>query len=1113
MNKKPYLITTIVYGALLLLCIALFALSRGRSVSFTGSSAIGPSYGEENTEIVLYSGISLRPGIYHAELQYQTDTFFESMCMVRDTSLPYLTLQTIGDPLTFASDRTDFTFYLYYPSDSLEVYLTTNGLIDITTGDLTITDTGKLWSVCGVILLFLYLITLSILKYRELDKAAKIRRETKLVGVILFLLCILSSLSFLYHYMFLGADTGYHLHRIEGIMNGIASAIFPTRIEPHWLQGHGYANGIFYCPLFLLPSALLRLAGFPVTLCWNFYGILASCALVFVAYGCFKSFFREYRIALLCTSLYSMSVIHFYKLVETSAIGEGTAMIFLPAVLLGFYRILFDDVSKGAYKKAFLPLGLGYAGILQCHVLTTEMTAFISCLLVLGLLPRVFADRGKRLLTLVKAALTALALSFWFVVPFLDYYLHVDLHIKNVFARTIQEHGLQIGQLLFPFWTGDGETLAGGMYHAYPSGLGLGVCIGLGLFLALWITKRLPKGGPYRFAKVCGILSLFLALLTLESFPWNAIQNLGGPFKAFVSSLQFPNRFLGWSCLLMILCFGVSLQRMTELGDGKMLRLCTCVVTLSVLGSSLYLTDYFNSTRPLTYLSNPEGMGTGYISGGEYVIQGTDEYGLRGSAPTAGEGVVISSAERGALRASAVCNNAGAGESWAEFALLYYPGYRAVDGNGNALMVEAGNNFVVRVLLPAGFDGTVNVRFVSPMSWRIAEIISALGLAALLVCGLWRKRMAGAADSAEADFDTNGGVVHMPAVEAIASFGAQNDSTATAGADVLHAGSALSPRGKFVLTMLLILVAAWLPYLSNYIFEGTYTNAYLPLLFDSVLLLKTFAFLTLLVGTGLILAASMGTDFGVLLGKGDAFAPGERSAAALAVAFALLSPGTMQALYLRGSVAELLRILLLTAALCGLLRAWREKNAKGWGLPAVSLLATVILTLADPVQFFADAESFRAGMTGKALLSLFPSAAAIGAEGFVAYGAGLPAVLLLCIAAFLLLFRRKILDQIGLTQILLTGAALLLSLLLECVPFTGGLRAMMAGYGLTVGSLQGILAAAHGYALLKGLSGTEPETTKLRRGIFVLLLLLLLCSGFYYGENIAWSMPVYMKQW
>ncbi|MCR4896522.1 MAG: hypothetical protein K5891_07060 [Lachnospiraceae bacterium] len=1113
MNKKPYLITTIVYGCLLLLCIGLFLTTRGRTFSYEGSGAAGPSYGEENTEIVLYTGIRLFPGIYHAELQYQTDTFFESMCMVRDLSLPYLTLQTIGDPLTFASDRTDFTFYLYYPSDALEVYLTTNGLIDITTGDLTITDTGKLWSVCGVLVLLFYCITIAIVRYRELDKTQQIRRENKTVCVILSALCILSSLSFLYHYMFLGADTGYHLHRIEGIMNGLSAGIFPTRIEPHWLQGHGYANGIFYCPLFLLPSALLRLAGFPVTVCWNVYGILASCALVFVAYGCFRSFLGEYRIALLCTSLYSMSVIHFYKLVETSAIGEGTAMIFLPAVLLGFYRILFDDVSKDAYKKAFLPLGLGYAGILQCHVLTTEMTAFISCLLVICLLPRLFADRGKRILALVKAAATALVLSCWFVVPFLDYYLHVDLHIKNVFARTIQEHGLQIGQLLFPFWTGEGETLAGGMYHAYPSGLGLGVCIGLGLFLTLWVTKKLPKDGLYRFSRVCALLGIFLAVLTLESFPWNAIQNLGGPFKAFVSSLQFPNRFLGWSCLLMILCFGVAMGRMIELGDVKMLRLCTCVVTLSVLGSAMYLTDHFNSTRPLTYLSNPEGMGTGYISGGEYVIQGTDEYGLRGSAPTAGEGVTITSAERGALRASAVCTNAGAGESWVEFALLYYPGYRAVDGNGNALTVEAGSNFVVRVLLPAGFDGSVTVRFVSPVSWRIAEIVSALGLVVLIAWGLWRKRMAGAADSAEADFDANGGVVHMPAVEAIASSGAQNDSTATAGADVLHAGSAFSPRGKFVLTMLLILTAAWLPYLSNYISEGIYTRAYVTLFFDSALLTKAIAFLVLTVGTGLILTASMGKGFAVLFGKGDAFMPGERSAAVLAAAFALLSPGTLQALYLRGSVSELLRILLLTAALCGCLRAWRERAPKALLFPCGCCLAAVFLTLIDPVQFFADADSYRIGTSLRTLLALFPEVPWGTMEGFVLYGAGLSTVVLLLSSAFLLLARRKGFDRTALTQILLTGAALVLALFLGWVPFAGGLRTILAGYGLSVGSLQVILSAAHGYALMKALAGEGAEDSKLRRSLFVILLLLTLCSGFYFGENIAWTLPVYLKQW
>jgi uncharacterized membrane protein YfhO len=68
--------------------------------------------------------------------------------------------------------------------------------------------------------------------------------------------------------------------------------------------------------------------------------------------------------------------------------------------------------------------------------------------------------------------------------------------------------------------------------------------------------------------------------------------------------------------------------------------------------------------------------------------------------------------------------------------MLYYKGYRVVDENGNQYNIEDGTNHVIKFELPAHFKGKIQIQFVSPLYWRVAEIVSigAWVLLFLLVC-------------------------------------------------------------------------------------------------------------------------------------------------------------------------------------------------------------------------------------------------------------------------------------------------------------------------------------------------------------------------------------------
>ena len=74
---------------------------------------------------------------------------------------------------------------------------------------------------------------------------------------------------------------------------------------------------------------------------------------------------------------------------------------------------------------------------------------------------------------LFKAAIAALGLSLWYVIPFLDYYINEDVHIKHVFSRTIQEFGIKFPAVFINFWNEE----------SHPASLGLVLFIALLLFL------------------------------------------------------------------------------------------------------------------------------------------------------------------------------------------------------------------------------------------------------------------------------------------------------------------------------------------------------------------------------------------------------------------------------------------------------------------------------------------------------------------------------------------------------------------------------------------------------------------------------------------------------
>lgn len=730
MNRKPYIRYTIL-GILLflsLLCVIRIAMPN-REWEYSGSYEF--TKGEACTDQAVYEHIPLEMGVYRLELSYESAGDTNAICNVKDGTVYSGGLLCNGEHMYQALDHTSYDFWLFESTEELTVTIDYSGQESLTTGNLKIVETNLLWTRYLVILLALSAVLLWTLKGKKGDA-----RVIFGIGVITFL----ASIPYLYDGMVSGADLTYHLLRIEGVKDGLLTGQFPVRLEPRWVFDHGYANGIFYCNLLLYIPALFRMLGFTLTESYAIYCIALNFATAAIAWYCFQGMFRDRVIGLVCSGLYTLSIFRVFKLLMVGAVGEGSAFTFLPLVVYGIYLVFEREIEDKEFRKSWIILGLGYAGLIQTHVLTCEITAFMTILFCLIYLRRIFVL--PRFLQLVKGAFLALGLSLWYLVPFVDYYLTQDVRIRHASARTIQDRGTLPAQILQQFWLGRyPETMESkGAGYLNPVGVGMLLAAGILLFLLLWFLGdlRKEKEAEKRFAAKAAGLGCLALWMSTSAFPWDRIQKLSGIAATLVSSLQFPNRFLGWGTVLAVTVTGYVLLYFQK--HRKMFYQMS-LITVGVVLLISYAYEMDSEVQQVDFsLYNQESMGFGYISGEEYLIYGTDSAKLTFARPEADENVHIAEYAKRGLKMEFSCVNDSAKEEIITLPALLYKGYGARDDRGQTLEITDDGRHLIQLRIPANYTGTVSVRFTEPLYWRVAEIITLFTAVGMVLYGIRKRR-------------------------------------------------------------------------------------------------------------------------------------------------------------------------------------------------------------------------------------------------------------------------------------------------------------------------------------------------------------------------------------
>lgn len=563
----------------------------------------------------------------------------------------------------------------------------------------------------------LLLTGLYVLSWDTRPVGAKNRRD----ALILLCAALFASLPSLWYGMLDGHDLFFHLNRIEGIAAGLRAGEFPVRIHSTTTTGYGYASPEFYPELFLYFPALLRNLGVSLTTCVSLFQMTVNLACAFTAYLCAGHVFGSRRIAVGAGVLYALSIDRVVNLYVRGSLGESTAMVFFPIVIMAMTDVLWGD------ERRWPLLALGAFGIFMSHLLSTLFVAGFCALCALLSAGRLLRE-PRRVAAILKAlALTALC-SLWFIVPFLSYSAEdINTNVTTDSWRNV----LSLGSLLVTFAGNVSGVSAADEDFAYHVGAIPGVAPLIGC--ALLILRLYARGGA-RKARISlrsdeGRGKLALGLLCMGALallcatpllPWKTLCAMRRPISTIAMQIQFPWRLVAIATPLLTFAGAYGYlceEKRAMLGMAAlcMLSVLLCGYTLTAYpqGNTCYSADFWCDTRIGQY---------------EYIYTGTEKGALEPARFGTGDAAAqIEAFERDGTRLYAQLRTQSAC-AYYDLPLLYYPGYH-VSIDGKEATVARGPNNVLR----AYNNSTQNVVrltawYEEPVLWRAAEVASAFGL-------------------------------------------------------------------------------------------------------------------------------------------------------------------------------------------------------------------------------------------------------------------------------------------------------------------------------------------------------------------------------------------------
>lgn len=696
------------------------------------------------------SGRALRSGAYEVTIHYQADSTSPSTeaAIVKITEQRFTDLVE-GEKIVLDGASNTATGRIWVQlgarAEDVVVQLTPRGECDFQIQEILLQEQPVYRWVRLLAFLLLFAVA-DILGFclfvQNNGKVFEVLRKHWEIAALAFL-CILACLPLFTDGLLRGDDMDFHLTRIAHLAQGLQDGQFPVRLYANMLNGYGYAAPLYYCDLLLYIPAILYNCMLPLQTCYKVYCVLVTVGTAAACWGSLRHIFGKKEIALTGTVLYVLAGYRLCNVYMRSAVGEYTAMVWLPLIVWGVYEIFRQQ--KPTWKH-WMPLAVGMAGIVQCHVISCEIVCVF--LLFFCLLNLKKTLQSFRLAALFKAAGMCVALCAWFLVPMLYSMATQDILGTQALPADFQGNGVSLYELLALFPT-----------QKYNSSLGaLGASITLGTVVAIfvlwqrahWNSEKTAIQKLLQYSLGLGVVAM---VFTLNKFPWNSLlSHVEGTFAhKLVALAQFPWRYLTISTILLTVATTAALyvlqkNRPDLYRAGRNVLLATAVLYTSLFSYNLIQVR----TEVIKY--DPIARDENTIGMAEYKLQGNAD--LNYARPqTESDTLLIKWYDKTDGVAHITLENTAEEEAVVVLPIYDYGNYHAKDSQGTEWPLTMTDDSLLQLSVPGGYSGSISVWYQEPLAWRVAELVSLIAWAGLTGCLLQRKKRKKSFESAELTCD------------------------------------------------------------------------------------------------------------------------------------------------------------------------------------------------------------------------------------------------------------------------------------------------------------------------------------------------------------------------
>lgn len=347
-------------------------------------------------------------------------------------------------------------------------------------------------------------------------------------------------------------DTTFHLGRLISLGN-----VWTNPVNFNSFGNNGSMVNIFYPWLTMYPMRLLYKATNSYVLAYKLFYTLLTIATLIIGYYSIKCISKSNISGLLFAVLYTFSSYRYVDIFKRDALGEAIAISFLPIVLLGIYKVFFDDHRDYKY------LVIGMTLIAYTHLLSV----FIATLFIFGLLILSFLSWNKkkeRLISLAKAALLSIGLSLAVFIPMLEQFHKNNLFVPEGNGKMLQKSAYSLISVI-------NSSLKN---NASWKGIGtLGILSAIIALLAIIILLlRKPIKDTY-YLIYFELYGLLLFAATTDLIPWKWIGD-----NTPLASIQFVWRINAYPTLLFTTAFAISIPLLMKKRRALLLILViTCI--------------------------------------------------------------------------------------------------------------------------------------------------------------------------------------------------------------------------------------------------------------------------------------------------------------------------------------------------------------------------------------------------------------------------------------------------------------------------------------------------------------------------------------------------------